>query len=189
LTGCERYVLALGTVEPRKDLPLLVRAWDRIAGERPDVGLVIAGPDGWGAEALTAAVGAAGHGDRIARVGYVEGPVRLGLLAGAAAFAYPSLYEGFGLPPLEAMAAGVPVVATAAGAVPEICGDAAVIVPVGDEWALATALAAVLDDDSCGAALVARGRARASAFTWERCADGLIGLYRDAIASREAGGG
>jgi glycosyltransferase involved in cell wall biosynthesis len=186
LTGCERYVLALGTVEPRKDLPLLVRAWDRVADERSDVGLVIAGPDGWGAEALSAATGAARHHDRIARTGYVEGPVRLGLLAGAEVFAFPSIYEGFGLPPLEAMAVGVPVVATAAGAVPEICGDAALTVPVGDEETLATALADVLDDDACRTALIARGRSRAVAFTWDRCADGLTGLYRDAIASGRA---
>jgi len=180
LTGCERYVLALGTVEPRKDLPLLVRAWDRIAAGHPDVGLVIAGQDGWGAHALTAAIEGARHRDRVGRPGYVEGPVRLGLLAGAAVFAFPSLYEGFGLPPLEAMAAGVPVVATAAGAVPEVCGDAALIVPVEDEEALAGALGAALDDDGCRAALVARGRARTAQYTWERCAEGLGTLYRDA---------
>jgi alpha-1,3-rhamnosyl/mannosyltransferase len=150
---------------------------------------VIAGPDGWGAEALTAAIGAARHHDRIARTGYVEGPVRLGLLAGAEVFAFPSIYEGFGLPPLEAMAVGVPVVATAAGAVPEICGDAALTVPVGDEDALATALAAALDEDACRAALIARGRSRVVTFTWDRCADGLTGLYRDAIASARPGGG
>ena len=183
LTGCERYVLALGTVEPRKDLPLLVRAWDRVAAGHPDVGLVIAGQDGWGAQALTAAIADARHGDRVGRAGYVEGPVRLGLLAGAAVFAFPSLYEGFGLPPLEAMAAGVPVVATAAGAVPEVCGDAALIVPVGDEVALADALGAALDDDGCRAALVARGHDRTAHYTWERCADGLGALYRDAVGA------
>ncbi len=181
LTGCERYVLTLGTVEPRKDHPLLVRAWDRIAGDRPDVGLVIAGPDGWGAAALTDAIAAARYRDRIGRTGYVEGAVRRGLLAGATVFAYPSLYEGFGLPPLEAMAAGVPVVSTAAGAVPEVCGDAALVVGVGDEEALSGALAEVLDGGPCAATLVTRGRARAATFTWERCADGLLGLYRDAM--------
>jgi glycosyltransferase involved in cell wall biosynthesis len=180
LTGCERYVLALGTVEPRKDFPLLVRAFDQVAADRRDVGLVIAGPDGWGAAALDEALAAARHRDRIGRTGYVDGAVRLGLVAGAAAFAYPSVYEGFGLPPLEAMAAGVPVVATAAGAVPEVCGDAAEIVPVGDADAFAEALAIVLDDDTAAAGLVAAGRRRVAGLTWDRCADGLLDLYREA---------
>jgi glycosyltransferase involved in cell wall biosynthesis len=196
LTGCERYVLTLGTVEPRKDHALLVRAWDRIAGDHPDLGLVVAGPDGWGAAALTSAIAAARHRHRIGRTGYVEGNLRVGLLAGAAVFAFPSVYEGFGLPPLEAMAQGVPAVVTAAGAVPEVCGDAALIVPVGDEAALADALAAVIDDAACAAALVDRGRVRAASFTWERCADGLVDLYRDAVSAeppapldRESAGG
>lgn len=181
LTGCERYVLALGTVEPRKDLPLLVRAWGRVTEARPDVGLVVAGPDGWGAEALSAAVRGSGHPERIGRTGYVEGEARAALLRGAAVLALPSVYEGFGLTPLEAMEQGVPVVATAAGAVPEVCGDAALIVPVGDEGAFADALAAVLDDGACAASLVARGTARAATYTWDRCADGLLGLYEDAV--------
>jgi glycosyltransferase involved in cell wall biosynthesis len=182
LTGCARYVLALGTVEPRKDLPLLVRAWGMVAGGRHDVSLVIAGPDGWGADALTAAVHASPYADRIGRTGYVEGEVRAALLAGAAVLALPSVYEGFGLTPLEAMDHGVPVVATAAGAVPEVCGDAALIVPVGDDVAFADALAAVLDDSACAASLAARGPQRAAEYSWDRCADGLLALYEDARA-------
>jgi len=180
LTGCERYALALGTVEPRKDLPSLVRAFDRVADGHRDVGLVIAGPDGWGAQSLAGAITAAQHRDRIGRAGYVEGEQRLDLLAGAEVLAYPSRYEGFGLPPLEAMAQDVPVVATNAGALPEVCGDAALLVPVGDDAALADALATVLDDEGCRAGLVARGAARAAGFTWDRCADGLLALYGDA---------
>jgi glycosyltransferase involved in cell wall biosynthesis len=182
LAGADRYVLSLGTVEPRKDLPLLVRAWDGLASTHPDVHLVIAGPDGWGTEALAAAVSSADNADRVVRIGWVDSEARTGLLAGAAAFAFPSVYEGFGLPPLEAMAAGVPVVACAAGAVPEVVGDAAIVVPVGDEEALAEALVAVLDGPDVAAGLVAAGHRRAAEFTWARCAEGLISLYREASA-------
>jgi glycosyltransferase involved in cell wall biosynthesis len=180
MAGTSRYVLTLGTVEPRKDLPLLVRAWDRVAADRPDLGLVIAGPDGWGAAALGTALASARHADRIVRLGWVEAGQRQGLLAGATVFAFPSRYEGFGLPPLEAMAMGVPVVTTAAGAVPEVVGDTAVIVGVGDEDALAGALASVLDDPEMAASLTSAGLRRAGAYSWEACATGLLDLYQAA---------
>lgn len=172
------FVLALGTVEPRKDLPGLVAAFDRLAGHHPDLALVIAGPDGWGADTLATAVARSPHRPRIRRTGWVDGPTRAALLARAAVLAYPSRYEGFGLPPLEAMAAGVPVVATDAGALPEVLGDAAVLVPVGDPDALAGALERVLVDDAVRADLVERGRQRASGYSWDVTAAGLRDCYR-----------
>src|SRR5947199_3066178 len=170
VAGGAPYVLTIGTVEPRKDHPLLVRAFDAVAASDPDLRLVIAGPDGWGADALTDAVAAAKHRDRIVRLGYIDDEARAGLLKGARAFAFPSVYEGFGLPPLEAMRAGVPVVATAAGSVPEVLGDAALLVPVGDTDALAGALRDVVTDDAVRARLVDAGRSRASRYSWDRCA-------------------
>lgn len=178
LAGGDRYVLALGTVEPRKDFPALVRAFDRIDA---DVRLVVAGPDGWGAAALHDALAAARRRDRIVRLGWVTDEQRADLLAGAALLAYPSRYEGFGLPPLEAMSAGVPVVASTAGALPEVLGDAAVLVPTGDEPALADAIAGVLADDRLRADLVARGRSQAARYDWDRTVDGLVHLYRRAV--------
>jgi glycosyltransferase involved in cell wall biosynthesis len=178
--GTGRYVLAVGTAEPRKDLPGLVRAFDELAGDRPDLGLVLCGPPGWGSKALEAALDAAAHRSRVVQTGWVDDPTLSGLLSGAAALAYPSRYEGFGFPPLQAMAAGVPVVATRAGALPEVLGDAASLVPVGDTAALAAALARVLDDAGARDGLVARGREHAADYTWDRCAAGLAGLYRDA---------
>lgn len=177
LAGTDAYVLALGTVEPRKDLPLLVRAFDTLAEERPDLRLVLAGPDGWGAEALTAALAGARWRNRIVRLGWVGDDDRAGLLAGATVLAYPSRYEGFGFPPLEALAAGIPVVATTAGALPEVLGDAAVLVPVGDADALAEALAGLVDDPTARVASVARGRLRAERYRWDRSADEMVSLY------------
>lgn len=176
------YVLALGTVEPRKDLPGLVRAFDEIAGAYPDLELWIAGPSGWGESQLSEAREAARHGERVKRLGWVDDPG--GLLAGASVLAYPSLYEGFGLPPLEAMAAGVPVVATQAGSLREVAGDAAVLVPPADPVALGDAISRVLQDDALRAGLIERGHERARRFTWDACAAALSDAYERIAAPR-----
>ena len=117
------------------------------------------------------------------RPGFVDDTARADLLAGATAFAYPSVYEGFGLPAVEAMAAGIPVVATAAGALPEVLGDAAAIVPVGNLDALAAALARVTTDEHDRAELIARGHTRAASFSWQAAADGVAEALEAAIAA------
>ncbi len=180
------YVLALGALEPRKDLPTLVRAFAELARAHADLELVVAGPDGWGAPAFAAAVAASGVAGRVVRLGYLEEEARQSLLGGALVLAYPSLYEGFGFPPLEAMAAGVPVVATAAGAVPEVVGDAAELVAPGDFEAMAAALARVIDDAALRAKLVEAGHVRASSFTWASAAGSMMELYRVAAIDRRA---
>ncbi|MDE3085542.1 MAG: glycosyltransferase family 4 protein [Acidobacteriota bacterium] len=187
-TGTTRYVLAIGTLEPRKDLPTLVRAFDGVAAGRPDLALVLAGAPGWGTAALDDAVEAMRFHARVVRPGYLDDAQLAALLAGAALLAYPSLYEGFGFPPLEAMAAGVPVVATDVGSIPEVVGDAGVLVSAGDGDALAGAMAGVLDDHDRRAALVAAGLRRAAGFTWEACGSALATLYREADADRRSSG-
>jgi glycosyltransferase involved in cell wall biosynthesis len=178
MAGAEQYILAIGTIEPRKDLPRLVDAFDAVAEEYPDVKLVVAGPDGWGADAFRAAYRRAKHRDRVVRLGFVSEDDRNALLRGATLFAYPSLYEGFGLPPLEAMSAGTPVVTTSSGGIPEVVDDAAIVVPPGDTDALAGGLARVLDDPELVDQLRARGFANIARFSWDRTADELAALYR-----------
>jgi alpha-1,3-rhamnosyl/mannosyltransferase len=180
LAGGKRYVLALGTVEPRKNLPTLVRAFAAVAAADPDadVRLVVAGPDGWDHDQFTDAVRASAARDRIVRLGYVADVARRDLLAGATVFAYPSRYEGFGLPPLEAMAVSVPVVATAAGALPEVLGDAARFVDPTDDDALAGAIIGLLDDTGAREELVARGHQQVARYSWTQTADAVVALYR-----------
>ena len=175
------YLLGLGTVEPRKDLPSLVRAFAGLAGELPHR-LVLGGLAGWGAGALAAAVAASGVADRILLAGYVPEADKAALLTGADVFAYPSHYEGFGLPVLEAMACGTPVVTTTGGSLPEVAGDAAVLVEPGDGGALAAAIAKLAADPAARHDAAERGRARAASFTWERCADLTVAAYRRALA-------
>jgi glycosyltransferase involved in cell wall biosynthesis len=186
LAGAERYVLAIGTVEPRKNLPGLVAAFDDLAASDPDLRLVLAGPDGWGADQLAAALSSARHRDRIVRVGFVPEADRGALLAGAAVVAVPSFYEGFGLAAAEAMLAGTPVVASDAGSHREVIGDAGLLVPPGDHDALVDALARVLDGGALAGELRARGPRQAALLTWERTADGLVDLYRKAVAAGPA---
>ncbi|HRW36320.1 MAG: glycosyltransferase family 4 protein [Acidimicrobiales bacterium] len=184
LAGAERYVLALGTVEPRKDLPTLVAAFDALAAADASLRLVVAGADGLAADELAAAVAAAAHGDRVVRRGRVDDHQRAALLRGASVLAYPSRYEGFGLVPLEAMAVGTPVVATRVGAIAEVAGEAALLVPERDRDALADALHAVLHDPLIAERLIDDGTSRAAAFTWDAAVDGVVELYRRAVDAR-----
>jgi glycosyltransferase involved in cell wall biosynthesis len=176
--GAERYLITLSTIEPRKNLPALVRAFDAVAAEEPDLHLVMVGPDGWGVEAFQAALDAAHHSDRVHRIGYVTTSERADLLAGATALAYPSIYEGFGLPPLEAMQSGVPVVAADCGPLPEVLGDAALLPDPLDDDSIAEALRRIVDDAELRATLVERGTERVRRYTWERAGPQIAELYR-----------
>lgn len=184
LAGGHRYVLAVGTIDPRKDLPSLVAAFTEVGARDPDLRLVIAGADGLGSADLDRAIAGSSLQRRIVRLGTVPEHQRLALLRGAAVVAYPSRYEGFGLVPLEAMAVGTPVVTTDAGAVPEVVGDAALVVPVGDAAALARGLEVVLGDEALAQDLADAGEARVRQYPWSRTIDGMASLYRRAARHR-----
>ena len=183
LAGSHSYVLALGTVEPRKRLDDLVRAFDLLAGDRRSLRLVVAGPDGWVVDDFLTALDHSPFAARVRRIGWVDERARADLLAGATVLAAPSIYEGFGYPPLEAMAAGTAVVTTSAGSLPEVVGDAALLVPPRDVDALAAAIASVVDDGDVRAAFIARGIARAATFRWDECASRLVDVYREVAAT------
>jgi glycosyltransferase involved in cell wall biosynthesis len=181
LAGAASYVLALGTIEPRKNLPRLIEAFDGVAAATPELRLVVVGPDGWGLDAYDAAVRRARARDRIVRLGYVRAAERGDLTAGAAVLAYPSLDEGFGLPPLEAMTLGVPVVASRAAVLRDVLGDAALLVDPTDVAALGTALQRAVTDEPLRRHLTAAGPAHAAAYPWSRAAAAFLELYRSLV--------
>lgn len=172
------YVLAIGTIEPRKDHVSLIRAMAAIWPILPDLRLVLVGGSGWGRRQVDAVVAELGVADKIQFRGYTDDVDLADLLAGAEVMAYPSVYEGFGLPILEAMQAGVPVVSTTAGAIPEVAGRAAILVEPRDPSALAGALLSVLEDEALRAGLIEAGRQRATRFRWSDSVDALARTYR-----------
>lgn len=172
------YVVFVGTLEPRKDVPTLVRAFDRVAAAHADLSLVLAGARGWGAKAVEQAVAEASHGDRVVRLGYLDHTTVPVLLRRAAAVAYPSLAEGFGLPALEALACGAPLVTTTGSAMEEVAAGAAILVEPGDADGLAGALDMLVRGDAGLAARRERGFAVAARHTWKACATAHVDVYR-----------
>jgi glycosyltransferase involved in cell wall biosynthesis len=179
--GGRPFALALGTVEPRKDLPMLVRAFADAASGLDDLTMVIAGTDGWGSDALRTAIEALPPAirTRIIREVDVDDNRRSELLVHASFMAYPSLYEGFGFPPLEAMVAQTPVIATIAGSLPEVLGDGAEFVPIGDRVALSEAMIRLASDGQRRNELIANGRRTVAQYQWSRAAEMFETLYRE----------
>jgi glycosyltransferase involved in cell wall biosynthesis len=174
------YVLCVGTVEPRKNLGTLFRALGRLPRDgRPEVRVV--GAPGHGASAITALPARLGLGEDARFLCPRPTDEVAALYRGALALVYPSLWEGFGLPVLEAMAAGAPVIASARSSIPEVAGEAALLVDPEDEVALAGALERVASSPALRDELRRKGQARATRFTWERAARETLDVFVEAI--------
>lgn len=170
------YVLFAGTIEPRKNVERMVRAFASM--DHNDLTLVIAGPPGWGGLDLPGLVRDLGIEERVVIKGYIPDGQLGALMAGALAFLFPSIYEGFGLPPLEAMAAGVPVVAGRAGPLPEVLGDAPIWCDPLEVDSIAAAIEVAVSDSEVREMAIDQGRQRASQYTWETTAAATLDAYR-----------
>lgn len=176
----QRFVLYLGTIEPRKNLVTLIESYQLLLKHDPAAPqLVIAGRKGWLYTPVFDRVRSLGLEERIRFTDYVE-PDDVPLLMNAATlFVFPSLYEGFGLPPLEAMACGTAVLCSNASSLPEVVGEGAILVDPRDAGALADSMERILGDERLRAELRARGLAQASKFSWEKAARETLSVYRD----------
>jgi alpha-1,3-rhamnosyl/mannosyltransferase len=178
-TTAKPYVLFVGTIEPRKNLDTLLDAWRSM---KPDVrehfDLVIAGPQGWNSSATMARVRKETN-----YVGYVPEAEMPGVVAGASLFVYPSLYEGFGFPVVQAMAANVAVLSSRTSCLPEIAGDGAVYVDPRSPSEMAAQLTRLLESPEERSRLARMGRARAECYRWERCARESLEFFRDVAAN------
>jgi len=184
--GLEKpYVFSVGTIEPRKNYALLLRAYARMLKKMKDAPiLAIAGGKGWLYDDIFAEVVRCGLKERVRFLGFVPDSDLPALYRGAALFVFPSLYEGFGFPPLEAMACGCPVVCSNASSLPEVVGDAAVLAPPTDEAHWARAIRNTLNDSALRQKMKQRGLAQAARFTWTAAASRLWEEYQRVLGKR-----
>ena len=173
----DRYLLYVGTLEPRKNLARLIRAFWRLRQQGFRYQLLLVGPSGWHMNGFDSEIEQLDLQDSVRMLGYVPAEDLPGIYALASVFVFPSLYEGFGLPPLEAMACGVPVLTSNNSSLAEICGEAAHLVNPRDEEELAAGLRDLLRDPEWRADLVRKGRRRARDFSWTKAARQTMALY------------
>ena len=172
-----RFILGLGTLQPRKNFSRLIEAYSLLVARHPSLRLVIAGGKGWLYEEIFATVEQLGLEDKVIFPGFVADEHLPALYNLADLFVFPSLYEGFGLPPLEALACGAPVITSDASSLPEVVGEAGLMVEATDAEALAEAMNRVLEDNTLRERIIAKGMKQAKKFTWEKAAAKLLSLY------------
>lgn len=172
------YILAVGTLEPRKNLPTLLRAFAKIKND-VEHQLVLVGPEGWLTGELKSTLDELNLGDRVRLTGFVSDEELGGWYSGADLYVFPSFYEGFGLPAIEAMRCGAPVLASDNSAFPEVVGDAGVLIPAEDVDVWSESIRELLRDQSRRLHLRDLGFARADAFSWDRTAQETYRVYKD----------
>ena len=174
----KRYFLFLGTIEPRKNLIALIAAYKILVQKNPETPLlVMAGGSGWKNEEIFEAIEKRGLGNKIKYLGYVSNEEKFALMKSALAFVYPSLYEGFGLPILEAMSLGAPVITSRISSIPEITANAALLIDPNNDGEITNALEKLWKDDGLRAELIAKGEARAKQFSWTKTAEQTLQKY------------
>jgi glycosyltransferase involved in cell wall biosynthesis len=177
------YVLFVGTLEPRKNLQLLLEAFAGLVRDGAiQESLVIVGAEGWGELNLAKVVKSLGVEERVSILGYVSDDHLSSLYMGARCLVMPSLYEGFGLPVLEAISFGVPVIVSDAGSLPEVAGDAGLIVDPNSRHSMAQAMSRLLNDDVFHAQLVKRARTRSGEYSWRKAANETLRLFETLVA-------
>jgi glycosyltransferase involved in cell wall biosynthesis len=174
----QRFILHVGTIEPRKNLTRLLEAFQPLVADRPDLKLVLIGKKGWLYESFFERLKALGLVEAVIFPGYIDEADLPACYQLAELFIFPSLYEGFGLPPLEAMACGTPVISSNSSSLPEVIGDAGLLIPPTDTAALSAAMDQLLDNADLRADLTQRGLAQAQKFSWRKAADELIAVYQ-----------
>lgn len=173
------YLLYVGAIQPRKDLGVLISAFAEIKKKRPEMKLVFAGALAWSYESILQKIEESGLANDIIITGTVPFKHLPALYANASVFIFPSLYEGFGIPVLEAMASGVPVVCADASSLPEVGGDAALYFEPGNSNGLQTCIERILDDEALRQQLVAKGKVQAKKFSWEKCAEETLAVIKN----------
>ena len=179
----EQYLLYVGTIEPRKNLTRLLKVWEPLYQAREVPALVITGQRGWLSADFSAALENSPARTGVILTGYVQDGDLPALYSGAMAMVFPSLYEGFGLPPLEAMACGTPVLCSNASSLPEVVENAALTFDPTDEEAMAQALQQIARDTALRAMLKERGLCQAARFSWERAAQETMCVYEKVLSS------
>ncbi len=179
-----RYLLAVGTLEPRKNLQVALRAYMQLPQQiRKDFPLVLVGMNGWRTSALEQQIAPLVRAGEVRQIGYLLREELAMVIAGAFTLIYPSIYEGFGLPPLEAMVCGVPVISSEASSLPEVVGDTGLLINPHDDQAVTQAILRLVGDHDFRQHLSQKALARSAEFTWDKCVKQTVDVYRQALNS------